>query len=189
MATQVICSGDSSMSRNPKRKLGSVAPCSEGACLLPADLHEFLAAARRAAAELRLAEAENAYRLALLVRAATGRHGGRGGSALAARAQLLGVSRSTLQPFSIIASCWSPDELRTIFERSDSRSLSVSHLLLIGQLPGPTRHQWIERVLAEGLGVHELRSRLKAAATGPVGRSGNRTPLALVTIDKEHSRS
>jgi hypothetical protein len=172
-----------------KRKLGSVARCGESACGLPTDLHELLTDAMRAAAELRVAEAESAYRLALLVRAATGRRLGRGGSALAACAKQLGVSRSTLQPFSSIASRWSPQELRTLFERSDSRSLSVSHLLIIGQLPGPARDRWIERILAEGLGVHELRSRLTAGAAPPVGRSSDRTRPTLESIVKDQARS
>jgi hypothetical protein len=143
-----------------KRKMERVHRGNESSRGLPADLNELVAGARRSAADLRVAEAENAYRLALLVREATGRQLAGGGSALTACAALLGVSRSTLQPFSIIASCWSTQELQTLFQRSRNRCLSVSHLLLIGRLPQPARNQWMERVLAEGLGVHELRHRL-----------------------------
>jgi hypothetical protein len=159
-----------------KRKLRRVPPDSASVCVLPVDLHEFVADALRSATDLRQAEAENAYRLALLVRAATGRRLGRGGSALAACAKLLGVSRSTLQPFSSIASRWSPQELRALFERSDSRFLSVSHLLLIGQLPRTARNPWIKRVLEEGLGVHELRRRLAAAGRAVCRLQSNTAP-------------
>src|ERR1700730_6956325 len=150
-----------------RRKLGSV-PSGGETPALPADLHHCVADARRAAVALRLAEAENAYRLALLVGAATGRRLGHEGSAIEACAKMLGVARSTLQPFAIIAVCWSPQELRTLFGYGD-RSLSVSHLLIAARLPRPARDQWLERVHAERLGVHEFRRRLKDEAAEAVG--------------------
>jgi hypothetical protein len=124
---------------------------------LPHDLTELVAVAEQAARDLRLAEAEHAYRLALVARAATGRRLAKGGGALEVCASRLGLARSTLQAFSTLACCWSREELRAMFARAPSASLSISHLLLVSQLPRPERHRTIEQILDGSLGVRELR--------------------------------
>ena len=78
-------------------------------------------------------------------------------------ARQVGVARTTLHAFSIIANRWQLPELRALFLRRDpeGRALSATHLLLVGRLPRAARERWIERVLADGLDVRALKSAMR----------------------------
>jgi hypothetical protein len=75
----------------------------------------------------------------------------------------IGLARSTLTVFSILATRWAPDQLRTLFERRGlrGRSLSLTQLVLIARRPRPEGAQWIERVLGEDCDVRELKERMR----------------------------
>jgi hypothetical protein len=143
-----------------KRNGSGRPPAIESGVDLPTDLEELVSDAWQAARDLRLAEAENAHRIALLAQASTGRRLAGGGSAVEACAKRLGLARTTLQPFSALARCWSRQELRAIFARTHTGCLSISHLLLVSQLPRSARNRWIRDLLMGGCGVRELRSTL-----------------------------
>ena len=109
--------------------------------------------------------AEQAYRLALLAKAAFARASPRG-SPIEACARAVGLSRQTLQPYAIVASRWSAPELKHLLaERRNARGepISISHLVVLAKLPRGTRDAWIERVFAESLTVRQLRDILKSA--------------------------
>jgi DNA-binding response OmpR family regulator len=111
----------------------------------------------------RALEAEQAYRLALLAKAALASTTPRG-SPIEACARAVGLSRQTLQPYALVASRWSAPELkRLLAERRNVRGepISISHLVMLAKLPRATRDSWIERVFSEGLTVRQLRDILK----------------------------
>lgn len=109
--------------------------------------------------------AEQAYRLALLAKAAFAR-GSSKGSPIEACARAVGLSRQTLQPYAIVASRWSAPELKHLLaERRNAQGqpISISHLVVLAKLPRGMRETWIERVFAEALTVRQLRDILKGA--------------------------
>jgi hypothetical protein len=124
-------------------------------------LCEVVADAARAGLDAKRAEAEYVYRVAIVARAATGRRLS-GMSALEACARSLGLARRTLQQLAIIAMRWTVFEYRALLERQGAggHSLTTSHLLMIAPLARGAREHWIERTLAEGLEVRELRERI-----------------------------
>jgi hypothetical protein len=132
---------------------------------LPEDLLDLLEAVNRAAAGIRVAEAEHACRIAALARASAGRRAPHGLTATEACARALGVARSTLQAFAALAARWTPDDLRMMFGRRDARgrALSLSQILLISRLPRGAREQCVQRILAQGLSVRELRREIVRA--------------------------
>jgi hypothetical protein len=152
---------------------------------LPPEVTELVAVAEQAARDLRLAEAEHAYRLALVARAATGRRLAKGGSALEACAKRLGLARSTLQAFSALACCWSREELRAMFARARSSCLSISHLLLVSQLPRLERYRRIEQILDGSLGVRELRRLFDSDATKSCRTVQQSTDRRLESLDHD----
>jgi DNA-binding response OmpR family regulator len=110
--------------------------------------------------------AEQAYRLALLAKAAFARASSSKGSPIEACARAVGLSRQTLQPYAIVASRWSAPELKHLLaERRNAQGepISISHLVVLAKLPRGTRETWIERVFAEALTVRQLRDILKGA--------------------------
>jgi hypothetical protein len=147
---------------------------------LPEDLRDLLDAVRRAAVDIRAAEAEHACRIATLARASAGRHARHGLTATEACARALGVARSTLQAFATLAARWSPEDLRTMFQRRDprGRALSLSNLLVISRLPRVAREQCIHRIFREGLSVRELRER-----NGRAGAAANEQEEAVEEIE------
>jgi hypothetical protein len=78
------------------------------------------------------------------------------------------MARRSLQGFSMIGGRWPLDGLRELFELNGGAEqvLTTSHLALIAPLPAPERRRWIDSVLDEGLSVHALREKLRAASTG-----------------------
>lgn len=134
----------------------------EGVAQLPPELRPLAQDALDAFAKGRDVEAEQAYRLALLARAARA-HSSAKRSGLADCARAIGVSRQTLQPYAVLASRWSPKELKELLARRNihGEPISVSHLMQLARLPRPVRDAWTERVFAEGLTVRELRDLLR----------------------------
>lgn len=105
-------------------------------------------------------EAERAYRMALLARGAYG-----DGRQFAASAKAVGLSRQALQPYILVASRWTSEELRSLLaerRNADGKPISVSHLQLMARLPRRARAEWVERVFAESLTVSELQELLRA---------------------------
>jgi hypothetical protein len=147
------------------RRLAIVSRAAHREADLPDDLRELLEAVNRASIDIRAAEAERACRIAALARAAAGRHARHGLTATEACARALGVARSTLQAFAALAARWTPEDLRTMFRHHDAggRALSVSQLLLISRLPRQQRTECVQRILAEGLSVRELRKAIRPA--------------------------
>jgi hypothetical protein len=131
---------------------------------LPADLHGLVRNASQAGEAVRAAEAEYAYRLALVARAALGRRAG-AESAIDACSAALGVSRQSLQPFALVATRWASHDLLSLFTRrcSNGRPLSMSHLLLLVRLPRTDREVWANRALQESLDVRQLREAISAS--------------------------
>jgi len=130
---------------------------------LPDELHKLAQDVLDTFAKERAVEAEQAYRLALLAKAAF-LHKSARGSAIAACARAVGLSRQTLQPYAIVATRWSAPELKQLLaERRNVRGepISISHLVLLAKLPRATRDTWIERAFAEGLTVRQLRDLLR----------------------------
>jgi hypothetical protein len=125
------------------------------------DVWDAVADAVRAAREVRLAEAEHAYKMAIVARVAAGRRCS-GRSAVEVSARSLGVTRRTLQQFAILATRWTFDEYRVLLERRgpSGHSLTVSHLLVVAPLSREAREHWIARVLLEGLAVRTLRAQI-----------------------------
>jgi DNA-binding NarL/FixJ family response regulator len=133
---------------------------------LPDDLRTLAGDVLDTFARERALHAEQAYRLALLAKAAFA-HPSLKGSPIEACARAVGLSRQTLQPYALVATRWSAPELRHLLaERRNSRGepISISHLVLLAKLPRATRDTWTERVFAEGLTVRQLREILKVAA-------------------------
>jgi len=128
---------------------------------LPEDLSALVAGLLAAEENVNAATAECVYRLAFLARAA---HGRRVGSldAMSVCAQAIGITRQTLQPFALIARCWTQEELRELLTRRDAhgRGLSSSHLVTLARIPRAARIRWIERALAESLDVRALRRKI-----------------------------
>jgi len=154
---------------------------------LPADLRELIDEVRRATACIRVAQAEHAYRLALLAKAATSRRLANRLAAMEACARHVGVARTTLHAFSILATRWGLDELRELFIRQDAngQALSVTHLLLVGHLPRATRDRWINRVLTEGLDVRSLKSLMRSGRPHAHETTGDdATPASNVVSDE-----
>jgi hypothetical protein len=132
---------------------------------LPDDLRTLAEDVLDSFAEEHALHAEQAYRLALLAKAAFAR-GSSKGSPIEACARAVGLSRQTLQPYAIVASRWSAPELKHLLaERRNTRGepISISHLVVLAKLPRGTREAWIERVFAEALTVRQLRDILKGA--------------------------
>jgi hypothetical protein len=158
---------DGGIMESGERRSGVVTPPwgSHREADLPEDLRELLQAVNLAAIDIRVAEAEHACRIAALASASAGRHTRRGLTATEACARALGVACSTLQAFAALATRWTPEDLRTIFQQGDARgrALSVSQLLLISRLPRGAREQCLQRILAEGLSVRELRKAILRA--------------------------
>jgi DNA-binding response OmpR family regulator len=130
---------------------------------LPDDLRALAEDVLDTFARERELHAEQAYRLALLAKAAFAREHVKG-SSIEACARAVGLSRQTLQPYAIVASRWSAPELRTLLaERRNAHGepISISHLVVLAKLPRATRDAWIERVFAEALTVRQLRDILK----------------------------
>jgi hypothetical protein len=125
-------------------------------------MHELVVAAVEAGARLHAAEAEYAFRMAAVARAAR-RGGATESSAVRACASALGITRQTLQPYALIGMRWTPEELRSLLERHDcnGRRISLSHLLILSRLSHAERQRRTEEVFAEGLAVHELRERIR----------------------------
>jgi CheY-like chemotaxis protein len=133
---------------------------------LPADLRALAEDVLDSFAKERDLEAEQAYRLALLAKAAFAHRSPRG-SAIEACARAVGLSRQTLQPYAIVASRWSAPELKHLLaerRNANGEPISISHLVVLAKLPRPARDTWLERVFAEGLTVRQLRDILKGAA-------------------------
>ena len=131
---------------------------------LPADLRGLVRSAEQAGDAVRAAEAEYAYRLALVARAALGRRAGSESAVLACSAAL-GVSRQSLQPFALVATRWASDDLFGLFTRrsSNGRPLSMSHLLLLVRLPRAEREVWATKTLTDSLDVRQLRDAISAS--------------------------
>ncbi|HSY23662.1 MAG TPA: hypothetical protein VK841_16155 [Polyangiaceae bacterium] len=130
----------------------------------PTPLRDLVATAAEAEARLHAAEADYALRMAAVARAAR-RGGATDNSAARACASALGITRQTLQPYALLGMRWTPAELRSLLERQDchGRRVSLSHLLILSRLSHTERCRRTEEVFAEGLGVHELRRRIRAS--------------------------
>ncbi len=137
---------------------------------LPGDLKDRVDLVLRMASAVRIAEADYVYSLALLVKASTGHRLRDGSSATAACASAVGLARTTLAAFTLVAARWTADELRQILALRDVRGqpLSVTHLVLIARLPRAVREPWIARVLAEGLDVRSLKRAIRCAMSANV---------------------
>jgi hypothetical protein len=141
-------------------------------------LENAVADAIRAARDAKLAEAEYAYKMAIVAQVAAGRRLS-GMSAVEASARSLGVTRRTLQQWAILATRWTLAECRVLLERRgpDGNSLTVSHLLVVASLPREARKHWIERALLDGLAVRELRAHIaQSVLERPHANMANRLP-------------
>lgn len=138
-----------------------------GAPALPEELLSRVLDVVRAEERVRLAEADHAYQLALLAREASARRLPSGRSALAACARAVGVARTTLTAFSLVAHRWNLREVRALLLQRDARGkhLSVTHLIAMAQLPKSARTAWIERALGDGLDVRALKRALREQPT------------------------
>ena len=166
----------------------STTHCRDGVepTLLPDDLRQLVDAARLVQAKGRDIEVEYAFCLAEIARAATSRKVVRGNgngtfSAIEACARALGIERQTLQPYALLVSRWTVDELRVLFNRRtvSGRRLSISHLIVLSRLARAERDAWSSRVLCEGLEAHQLRSLLRKsegrdAGGGAIDATGRR---------------
>jgi hypothetical protein len=130
----------------------------------PTPIRHLVAAAVQAGARLHAAEAEYALGMAAVARAAR-RGGATDNSAARECASALGITRQTLQPYALLAMRWTPQELRVLLERQDcnGRRISLSHLLILSRLSHAERLRRTEEVFVEGLGVHDLRARIRAS--------------------------
>ena len=127
-------------------------------------MRNLVTAAIQAGARLHAAKAEYALQMAAVARAAR-RGGATDNSAARECASALGITRQTLQPYALLAMRWTPEELRRLLERQDcnGRRISLSHLLILSRLSHAERCRRTEEVFAQGLGVHELRGRIRAS--------------------------
>lgn len=118
----------------------------------------------QAEARMYAAGVEYALRMAAVARAAR-RGGASPSSTIRECASALGIARQTLQPYALVGMRWTDAELRALLERHDchGRHISMSHLLILCRLPAAERKIRTEETLAEGLGVHELRKRIRAS--------------------------
>ncbi len=127
------------------------------------DLRLLVDAALKSEGAKRMTEAEHMLRLSAVACAARGRRVG-SRSAMDVCAQLLNMTRQTLQPYAVIASRWdSAAELLKFFELrgAKGRSLSPSHVLELARLPRHSRDSWVGRILTEGLDARDLRRQLR----------------------------
>lgn len=124
----------------------------------PKEFDALIDGARHAFARQRTAEADLAYHLTVLARAAgSGRN-----TALCARA--LGISRQTLSPYALVGSQWTASELEALLANRRNvhgDPISISHLVLLARVPATDRDRWLERTFENGLTVRELRRQLK----------------------------
>ncbi len=134
-------------------------------CDLPSDLQTVFERARQSLGVLENVEADCAYHLALLARATAHRRIGTK-TAAEACAEALGRAPQTLRPFAILAAKWDPGDLRDLLALRDcyGKRLSVSHLQLLGRLSRSARQVWLQRTLAGGLSVRELRNEIRKAS-------------------------
>jgi DNA-binding response OmpR family regulator len=114
---------------------------------LAEDLRKLAGDALAAASHLEQAEVEASYRLALLARAANGRHCGRH-SAMEACARAARVSRQALQEYGAVTARWEPSKVKQLLGQRDGhgRRIRISHLLRIARASGASRGQ-LERVI------------------------------------------
>lgn len=136
------------------------------------DLQPFVDGALKAMKRQRVCEADVACQLALLARAA---HDARG--TLAACAQALGVSRQTLQPYTVVARQWTGAELQHLLavrRNSKGEPISMSHLLLVANWPRPECDRVVERVFSEALTVRQLRRIVRGTNTSPPAHRAGR---------------
>lgn len=88
-------------------------------------------------------------------------YGKRGVTAVAAA---IGEDVPSLYRHAGVAECWSEADVRSLLasKARDGRSLSWSHVVLLGTVPSPvTRQRLVKQVLEEGLSVRELGARVK----------------------------
>jgi hypothetical protein len=126
---------------------------------LPPALQLLVDDARDALAEGRLVQADQAYRLALVARAASSDPTG-GGQVANECGRALGLARPTLLAYALLASRFSAAEFRELLavrRNVHGEHLTVSHLQLLARLPRQARQVWTERAFSEGLSVRELR--------------------------------
>jgi hypothetical protein len=137
---------------------------------LPDDLRDRVDQIRRMALAIRTAEAEYVYQLALLAKAAAAYRFPDGSSATTVCAAAIGLGRTTLAAFALVAARWTAGELRQLLTLRDIRGqpLSVTHLLLVARLPRTIREPWIGRILAEGLDVRSLKRAMRHGSSGHV---------------------
>jgi len=142
---------------------------------LPEDLQRHVDAVRKAAYAVSSAETEYVCCLATLAQVAAHRRLS-SGSAADACAHALGITRQTLQPYSLLLTRWEPEELRALLSRRNvhGRPLSLSHLLELARLPAAMRARWIERTLAEGLDAHALRAAIRRGEGPSSGAAADR---------------
>jgi hypothetical protein len=151
---------------------------------IPPDLHSRILDAIEATADVRDAQAEHAYRVALLARSAIGR-----GRVFVSCARALGMQRQTLQPFALVATRWSPEDLRSLFSARDAhgRPLSISHLQLLARLPRGERNEWLVAVLRDCIDVHSLRERLRRNCHQEEQRGDEEPAESLTRLRVRHS--
>jgi len=109
---------------------------------LTEDLRKLAGDVLAAASHLEQAEIEASYRMALLARAANGRHCGRH-SATEACARAAKVSRQVLQEYGAVTARWEPSKVKQLLGQRDGhgRRIRISHLLRIARASGASREQ------------------------------------------------
>jgi CheY-like chemotaxis protein len=137
---------------------------------LPADLEKVVSGALHVGADLGALEAEHAYHLALVARAATGRRVG-GRSAVAICAEALGMARPTLQAYVSLIARWSAIDIKRLLGRRDCNGrsvITVSQLMLIARAPGAQRAFLLEQAARGDVDIRCLRSLVRECSTNEV---------------------
>lgn len=133
---------------------------------LPEGLARVVKDALDVRADLGAIEAEYAYHLVLVARAATGlRVGGR--SAVAICAEALGMARPTLQAYVSLIARYSATEIKRLLTLRDCHGRSVvtmSHLMLVARAPLTRREQLLEQVARGDADIRQLRLLLRSRA-------------------------